>query len=129
MMKQKIIFIGSTLTGLLLAWGPQVLFRPCPTTEKFMKCFWSCRALIVVGCVLALIGLLQLLAKNTETRKALSVVALALFLGAILIPTVVIGGCAKEDMACRLLTFPITHGLAVVGLVLQGAALLDKGKK
>lgn len=128
-MKQKITSIGTIVLGLLLAGGPQFLFRPCPTTEKFMKCFWSCRALIVVGCVLALVGLLQLLAKNAETTKALSVVGLALFASAILIPTLVIGGCAKDDMACKILTFPITHSLSAIGLVLQGIAFLSKEKK
>lgn len=128
-MKQKITSIGTIVLGLLLAFGPQFLFRPCPTTEKVMKCFWSCKALIVVGCVLALVGLLQLLAKNAGTRRALGIVGLALFLCAILIPTSIIGCCVKDDMACRLLTFPITHSLSVVGLVLQGAALLIKEKK
>lgn len=127
-MRQKITAIGTTVLGLLLALGPQFLFQPCPTTEKVMKCFWSCRALIVVGCVLALIGLLQLCLKGIEARKALGVVALALFASAILIPTVVIGGCMKADMACRLLTFPITHSLSAVGLVLQVVALLGKEK-
>lgn len=128
-MKQKIISGGTILLGLLLAWGPQVFFPPCPTTEKFMKCFWSCKALIVVGCVLALVGLLQLLAKNAETRKALGIVGLALCVSAILIPTVIIGGCVKDNMPCKLLTFPITHSLSVAGLVLQGAAVLGKEKR
>ena len=127
-MKQKIAAAGTILVGLLLALGPQFLFRPCPTTEKVMKCFWSCRALIVVGCVAALVGLLLLAARSAETRKALNVVAFALFLGAILIPTVVIGGCVKEDMACKLVTFPITHSLSVVGLVLQIVSFLGKEK-
>lgn len=128
-MKRKILSIGTIVVGLLLAWGPQFLFRPCPTTEKVMKCFWSCRALIVVGCVVALIGLLRLLAKSGEARRLLSVTAAALLVGAILIPTVVIGGCAKEDMACKMLTFPITHSLSVIGLVLQGIALLEREKR
>ena len=129
MNKKRIISVGTILLGLLLAWGPQFLFRPCPTTEKVMKCFWSCRALIVVGCVLVLIGLLQFFIKSGEAYRALAAAALALFLGAILIPTVVIGGCMKEDMACRLLTFPVTHSLSVIGLVLQAAAVLGKEKK
>ena len=40
-MKQKITSIGTLIVGLLLAVGPQFIFKPCPTTEKFMKCFWS----------------------------------------------------------------------------------------
>ena len=127
-MKNKITSIGSILVGLLLSAGPQILFLPCPTTEKFMKCFWSCKALIVVGAVIALIGLLQLISKEAKSRKVLSVVGLALCISAILIPTVIIGGCVKPDMACMMLTFPVTHTLSAIGIVLQGLTLISKEK-
>ena len=125
-MKNKITAIGTMIMGALLALGPQFLFRPCPTTEKFMKCFWSCKALIVVGAVLALIGLLQLLSKEAKSRKVLSIVGLALAVCAILIPTVIIGGCVKPEMACKMLTFPITHTLSAIAIVLQGLTLISK---
>ncbi len=127
-MKQKITSIGTILVGLLLAFGPQFLFRPCPTTEKVMKCFWSCQALLVVGCVVAVAGLLLLIVKGPEARRALNVVVFALLIGAILIPAVVIGGCVKEDMTCRLVTFPVTNGLSAVGLVLQVVSFWGKEK-
>ncbi|MBE6987193.1 MAG: DUF4418 family protein [Ruminococcaceae bacterium] len=127
-MKQKITSIGTLIVGLLLAVGPQFIFKPCPTTEKFMKCFWSCKALIVVGAVVAIIALLQLMAKEKESKKLLSVAALALLVSAILIPTVIIGGCAKPEMACKMLTFPVTHSLSVIGIVLQGIGLVGKNK-
>ncbi|MBP1581032.1 MAG: DUF4418 family protein [Oscillospiraceae bacterium] len=125
-MKNKITAIGTVIMGALLALGPQFLFQPCPTTEKFMKCFWSCKALIVVGAVLALIGLLQLLSKEAKSRKVLSIVGLALAVCAILIPTVIIGGCAKPEMACKMLTFPVTHSLSAIAIVLQGLTLISK---
>ena len=127
-MKNKITSIGSILVGLLLSAGPQFLFLPCPTTEKFMKCFWSCKALIVVGAVIALIGLMQLISKEAKSRKVLSVVGLALCIFAILIPTVIIGGCVKPDMACKMLTFPVTHTLSAIGIGLQGLTLISKEK-
>ncbi len=127
-MKQKVTSIGTIVLGALLAAGPQFLFKPCPTTEKFMKCFWSCKALIVIGAILALVGVLQLIAKEVKSRKALAVVGLALAVSAILIPTVIIGGCVKADMACKILTFPITNALSAVAIVLQGIALIEKEK-
>ena len=127
-MKNKVLSIGTVLVGLLLSAGPQFLFKPCPTTEKFMKCFYSCKALIVVGAVLALVGLLQLIAKEAKSRKVLAVVGVALAVSAILIPTVIIGGCAKAEMACKMLTFPVTHTLSAVGIVLQGLTLIGKEK-
>lgn len=125
-MKQKITSIGTILAGLLLAFGPQFLFQPCPATEKVMRCFWSCQALLVVGSVAALTGLLLLFVKGSEARRMLNVVAFALFVGVILIPTVVIGGCAKSEMACQLITFPVTNCLSVAGLVLQAVSFLGK---
>lgn len=127
-MKNKICSIGSIVVGLLLAAGPQFLFKPCPTTEKFMKCFWSCRALIVVGVIFAFVAMLQLVAKEKESRKLLGLVGLALGVSSILIPTVLIGACANPEMACRMHTFPITHSLSVIGIVLQGIALISKEK-
>ena len=127
-MKNKIMSIGTIVLGLLLSAGPQFLFKPCPTTEKFMKCFWSCKALIVVGAVLALVGLLQLIAKEAKSRKALSVIGLVLAISAILIPTVIIGGCVKPEMACKMLTFPVTHTLSAAAIVLQGLTLMAKEK-
>lgn len=127
-MKNKVTSIGTLILGVLLAAGPQFLFKPCPTTEKFMKCFWSCKALIVVGAVLALVALLQLLAKESEARKHLSIVGIALAVSAILIPTVIIGGCAKAEMACKVITFPITHTLSAIAIALQGYSLLNNRK-
>ena len=127
-MKNKIMSIGTIVLGLLLSAGPQFLFKPCPTTEKFMKCFWSCKALIVVGAILALVGLLQLIAKEAKSRKALSVIGLELAISAILIPTVIIGGCVKPEMACKILTFPVTHTLSAAAIVLQGLTLMAKEK-
>ncbi len=127
-MKQKVTSIGTIVLGALLAAGPQFLFKPCPTTEKFMKCFWSCKALIVVGAILALVGLLQLISKEVKSRKVLAVVGLALAVSAILIPNVIIGGCVKADMACKILTFPITNALSAAAIVLQGIALIEKAK-
>ena len=127
-MKNKIMSIGTIVLGLLLSAGPQFLFKPCPTTEKFMKCFWSCKALIVVGAILALIGLLQLISKEAKSRKVLAVVGVALTVSAILIPTVIIGGCVKPDMACKILTFPVTHTLSAAAIVLQGLTLMAKEK-
>lgn len=125
-MKQKITSAGTLIIGLLLAFGPQFIFKPCPTTEKFMKCFWSCKALIAIGTVIAIVALLQLIAKEKESKKLLSVTAIALLVFAILIPAVIIGGCVKPDMECKILTFPVTHSLSVIGILLQGIGLIGK---
>lgn len=128
-MKQKITSIGTILVGALLAFGPQLLFRPCPTTEKFMKCFYSCRALIAIGLIVMLTGVLELLAKETESLRFLAVIGTAACILSIMVPTVLIGACMKPEMACKMVTFPVTHALSVVGLVLQALSMVFSGKK
>lgn len=128
-MKQKITAIGTILVGCLLAFGPQFLFRPCPTTEKIMKCFYSCRALIAIGLIVLLAGVLELLSKEAESIRFLAVVGIAACILSIMIPTVLIGGCVKPEMACKMVTFPITHALSAAGIVLQALSLVFSGKK
>lgn len=128
-MKNKITSVGTIIIGALLAAGPQFLFKACPTTEKVMKCFYSCKALIAVGVIVAVIGVLQLLAKETAARRSLAIAAAVGCVMAILIPTVLIGACMKPEMACNVLTFPVTHTLSVIGIVLQGITLFVKDKE
>lgn len=128
-MKQKITSIGTILVGALLAFGPQLLFRPCPTTEKVMKCFYSCRALIAIGLIVMLTGVLELLAKETESLRFLAVIGTAACILSIMVPTVLIGACMKPEMACKMVTFPVTHALSVVGLVFQALGMVFSGKK
>lgn len=127
-MKNKITSVGTIIVGALLAVGPQFLFKACPTTEKVMKCFYSCKALIAVGIIVAVIGVLQLMAKESAERRSLAIAAAVGCVMAILIPTTLIGACMKPEMACRVLTFPVTHTLSVIGIVLQAVTLFVKEK-
>ena len=128
-MKQKITFIGTILVGALLAFGPQFLFRPCPTTEKVMKCFYSCKALIAIGLIVMLTGVLELLAKETESLRFLAVIGAAACILSFMVPTVLIGACMKPEMTCNVVTFPVTHALSAAGLVLQALSMVFSGKK
>lgn len=128
-MKQKITSIGTILVGALLAFGPQLLFRPCPTTEKVMKCFYSCRALIAIGLIVLLTGVLELLSKEAESLRFLVIIGIAACILSIMVPTVLIGGCMKPEMACKVVTFPITHALSAAGIVLQALSMIFSVKK
>lgn len=128
-MKQKITSIGTILVGALLAFGPQLLFRPCPTTEKVMKCFYSCRALIAIGLIVLLTGVLELLSKEAESLRFLVIIGIAACILSIMVPTVLIGCCMKPEMACKVVTFPITHALSAAGIVLQALSMIFSVKK
>lgn len=92
--------------GILLMVGPYTLFRVCDTGDKIMKCFWATRAVNAVGGLIAFGGVLSLALKGREALAAVNLFAAAAGVTAILIPYVLIGGCAKETMACNALTFP-----------------------
>lgn len=49
-MKNKLMSIGTMIIGVLLAAGPQFLFKVCPVGDKPMKCFYTAKALIAARC-------------------------------------------------------------------------------
>lgn len=128
-MKNKLMSIGTIVVGVLLAAGPQFLFKVCPVGDKPMKCFYTAKALIAVGVILAVVGALQLLAKQAESKRLLAITGAVVCVMSILFPTVLIGRCMKPDMACNVLTFPVTHTLSAIGIVLQGILLFTSKEK
>lgn len=105
------------LMGLALAIGPYTLFRVCDTSEKVMKCWWSVRAETAIGVLLIFAGILIWVLKNKEALYALNLNNIATGIVAILIPSKLIGGCGKEMMACRSVTFPsiyIISGIVIL---------------
>ncbi|MDR1049342.1 MAG: DUF4418 family protein [Synergistaceae bacterium] len=123
-MKNRIISgMGAMSAGLLIALGPQFLFKLCePTAEgRWMKCHWTGQAEIGVGFLIAVLGVGLFLFASRAIRLGLS---LSLFFAGILalsIPHALIGGCEMARMPCRVVTFP---SLTVLGvLVIVGFAL------
>jgi hypothetical protein len=108
--------------GLLITLGPQFLFKVCePAGENFMKCHWTAQAEIGAGALIAALGITLIVFASPRTRLGL---AIAVFLSgvlALLLPHVLIGGCAMDTMACRKIAFP---AITVVGiLLLAGSGL------
>jgi hypothetical protein len=118
-MKNRIISGGAVIVlGLLIALGPQSLFKVCPVTgEMVMKCHWSAQAEIGVGALIALLGAALIVFANPRTRLGLT---LAVFLSgvlALLIPHALIGGCGMHSMACRKTAFPAITVISILLLV------------
>lgn len=115
-MKNRIFMgISYLAAAVLLGAGPSILFPVCPVTpEKIMKCHWSAQAEIAVAVVLAVIGLAVLFCKSPEGRRMLNLCGAGAGVSAILIPASLIGYCAKPEMACRMLTFPVVYAVAVI---------------
>ncbi|MDR0877983.1 MAG: DUF4418 family protein [Treponema sp.] len=123
-MKQRLIFgIFFALIGLLIAIGPYTLFPVCESMgTMIMKCFWTRRAELGIGLLIAILGILTILFKSPQIRLGLGI---GVFLNgalALLIPTALIGVCADPHEPCRLLTLP---SLSVLSGILIALALVN----
>ncbi|MDR1874018.1 MAG: DUF4418 family protein [Synergistaceae bacterium] len=119
-MKNRILAgFAALISGGLIALGPQYLFKVCDQTHSgITQCFWTARAEIGVGGVIALLGVAYLLFGDPRVRLGLSVALTLEGILAALLPGVLIGVCDHPHMNCRLATLP---ALNVIGL---GTALL-----
>ncbi|NUF27544.1 protein of unknown function [Gilliamella bombicola] len=69
---------------------------------KIMKCFWTARAEIGVGCLVIAIGVLLLISRTVFVRMGLSMALACISLLAMAIPTILIGVCSNEMMRCNM---------------------------
>ncbi len=120
-MKNRIIFAAAfILLGLLVILAPTVLFPVCESEMK-MACFFTKKAEIGAGLVIAALGVIYVFLKNKDIRLGISI---AQFLNAGLVlafPAKLTGLCKMSDMACRVKTYPALIVLSVL-LALTAAA-------
>ena len=113
-MKNRIIFAAVfVLLGLLVILAPTVLFSVCESEMK-MACFFTKKAEIGVGLVIAALGVIYFFLKNKDIRLGISI---AQFLNAGLVlafPAKLTGLCKMSDMACRVKTYPALIVLSVL---------------
>lgn len=113
-MKNRIIFAAAfILLGLLVILAPTVLFPVCESDMK-MACFFTKKAEIGVGLVIAALGVIYFFLKNKDIRLGISI---AQFLNAGLVlafPAKLTGLCKMSDMACRVKTYPALIVLSVL---------------
>jgi hypothetical protein len=72
-----------------------------------MKCHWTARAAIGLAIPLLLCGAGMLFSHRKETWRQLARMAIVLGLMVVLLPTVLIGVCAKPDMVCHAVMRPV----------------------
>ncbi|MBP1564893.1 MAG: DUF4418 family protein [Oscillospiraceae bacterium] len=119
------------ILGILLIIGPYTLFPVCDTAEKIMKCFWATRAVNTVGGIIAFFGIALLLLKNQDSVITVNLCSVVAGTAAILLPSVLIGGCAKDTMPCQALTFPAIYLISAVVILFSVGNLiyLKKAKR
>ncbi|MBZ9634749.1 DUF4418 family protein [Clostridium sp. FP1] len=132
-MKKSVIYgISFIIIGALLAIGPHTLFAVCPKGEKIMKCWWSAQAEISIGIMLIVAGITILSFKSEEIQFGICIMTTALGVMAILIPSVLIGGCMKKTMMCQSMTFPciyIIGGLTTAASIFNCISLFKRIKR
>jgi len=124
---KKSIICGAIITtlGLLIAFGPQFLFRVCSTScsccGDIPTCHWSARAEIGIGMLIAALGLCLIVLNDSKTQLGLMIGIFFSSIIALAIPHVLIGGCEMKNMACHRVAFP---AITVIGAVLLAVSAL-----
>jgi len=122
-MKKRIIGIIFIVLGLLIALGPQFLFKVCERThmdEMPMKCHWSAQAEIGIGAVIAAFGIALIVFTCTKIRLGFVIGILLSGIHALLIPYALIGGCPMHTMPCRKIAFPAITVISILVIIGTG---------
>jgi len=120
-MKKRIFGIVFAVLGLLLALGPQFLFKVCPVMEDIhMKCHWTAQAEIGIGALIAALGIALTFFASAKTRLGLTISVFLSGILALLIPHVLIGGCPMDTMPCRKIAFPAITVISILLLISAG---------
>jgi hypothetical protein len=109
--------------GLLIALGPQFLFKVCGPMENggFMKCHWTAQAEIGAGALIAALGVAHIFFSSAKIRLGLAIGVVLSAILALLYPHALIGGCGMHTMPCRTIAFPALTVISI--LTIAGGAL------
>ena len=128
---KKIIVSGGIVIalGLLIALGPQFLFKVCAHGEdSFPRCHWTGQAEIGLGMLIAALGICFIVFNDSKTQLGLCI---GIFLSSIItlaVPHALIGGCGMMSMDCRRVAFPALTVEGVILLVFSAVSIVIIGK-
>jgi hypothetical protein len=142
-MKKAVIFGAIViLLGLLIALGPQFLFKVCgismtdsgtledccaepveeasccaPAISSYPICHWSAQAEIGMGLLIVALGACMIVFTDPKTHLGLMIGIFMASIIALAIPNFLIGGCGAAAMSCRRIAFPALTVESIVLLV------------
>ncbi len=132
-MRKTSLILGfvAVVVGFIVVVGPHYIFPVCQYFGMFMqtmngmympmKCYWTAMAEVGLGTLIIVTGLVLIVSKEAETRRALGFVLGALGIMVALVPTYLIGVCASPDHPCRIATQP---ALVLLGVVIVIVAII-----
>jgi len=114
---------AAVLFGLLIALGPQFLFKGCGVhgDEHIPFCYWAARGELAVGFLIAAIGIWIILSADLKVQMGLSIsIFLAAIVAGIIPYKVFFSVCADASMRCNKVTLPaltIICALLLIGVI------------
>ena len=124
-MKRNFIGGGAAcLLGLLIALGPQFIFKVCDThSGEIFRCYWMGRVELSAGFLIALLGVCLIIFSDPKINLGLFI---ALFLAGIIAALIpfdqITGVCKDQEAACKTVTFPV---LVVLGALVALGAIIN----
>jgi len=149
-MKIRVIFgVVIIVLGLLVAIGPQVIFKPCQNQlrvtdgtikddgtvnilrEVPMRCVWTAGADLGIGILIAILGIGTIVFASAKVRLGLviglffsSIYTLLLHMNAAAPKNVLIGVCRGEAMLCRQGFAQALTSLSILLIIINALYLL-----
>lgn len=120
MKNRSVLAIAFIIIGILIALIPAVIFPVCNSSEMRMACYYTAKAEIGVGVVVALFGVFYALFGDEKVRTGISLAVVGISPLVLLFPLKLTGICKMSDMACRIKTLP---ALIVIFVILLAVSL------
>ncbi|MDR3137221.1 MAG: DUF4418 family protein [Coriobacteriales bacterium] len=123
MQNRLLVGLSTIVVGILLALGPQLLFKICDQEHHVghSACYWTGQATIAIGIVLVLLGTVYLLFNNAGIRAGLSIGITSALVLTLLVVNVLIGVDPDPMMPCHTTTLPALNVISILSLALAVA--------
>ncbi|MGD0817621.1 MAG: DUF4418 family protein [Methanomassiliicoccales archaeon] len=125
----KIIGVVLIILGILIAVGPWTIFPVCNNGDSTMACHYTAEAEIIVGSLVALLGLVLIIVNSAEAKIVVGIIGIASGIWTILVPTVLIGVCASDMMNCVKESKPALIALGAVTILVSLVLIMLVRKK